>query len=230
MHFHVVVARELDRSQREHAPAGGRHLEHLVERDPGQLARLGHDPRIGGVHALHVGVDLAHLGVERGGQRDRGEVGGTPTHGRDLALGRHALETGDDRDLARGQRLADPVALDLDDLGPVVLGVGDDPGLRSRERHRRHAEVLHRHAHERHRDALAGGEQHVELAAVGMLGDVVREAQQVVGRLAHRRHHDHHVVARTAGPGHVIGYGSDAVGVGHRGAAEFLHEKHGNQG
>ena len=33
VHLHVVVARELDRPQREHAAAGRRHLEHLVERD-----------------------------------------------------------------------------------------------------------------------------------------------------------------------------------------------------
>ena len=49
--------------------------------------------------------------------------------------------------------------------------------------------------HERHRDPLAGGEQHVELAPVGVLGHVVCEAQQVVGRLAHRRHDDNDVVA-----------------------------------
>ena len=52
------------------------------------------------------------------------------------------------------------------------------PACEPGERHRGHAEVLDRHGHERHRDALAGGEQHVELAAVGVLGDVVREAQR----------------------------------------------------
>ena len=93
-----------------------------------------------------------------------------------------------------------------------------------------HAEILDGHRHERHRDAFAGGQQHVELAPVGVLGHVVREPQQIVGRLAHGRHHDDDVVATAAGPGDVIGHGSDAIGVGHRGAAEFLHEKHGQQG
>ena len=88
----------------------------------------------------------------------------------------------------------------------------------------------HRHAHERHRDALAGGQQHVELAAVGVLGDVVGEPQEIVGGLAHRRHDDHDVVAAAAGARDVIGYGSDPVGIGNRGAAEFLDEKHGQQG
>ena len=53
---------------------------------------------------------------------------------------------------------------------------------------------------------------------------------EVVGRLAHRRDDDDDVVAGAAGAGDVIGHGSDAIGIGHRGAAEFLHEKHGNQG
>ena len=47
-------------------------------------------------------------------------------------VGGHALEAGDDRDLAVGERLADAVALDLEDLGLAVGGVGDDPGLASR--------------------------------------------------------------------------------------------------
>ena len=151
-------------------------------------------------------------------------------HRGDLTVGRHALEAGDDRDLARGERLADAVALDLDDLGPVVLGVGDDAGLRPGERHRGHAERLDRHRQQRHRDALARGEQHVELAAAGLLGDVVGEPHQVVGGLAHGRHDDDDVVAGAAGAGDVVGHGTDPVGVGHRGAAEFLDEKHGNQG
>ena len=93
-----------------------------------------------------------------------------------------------------------------------------------------HAEILDRHGHQRHRDALTGGEEHVELATVGVLGDVVREAQEVVGRLAHRRDDDDDVVARAARARDVIGNGPDAVGIGHRGAAELLDEKHGNQG
>ena len=115
--------------------------------------------------------------------------------------------------------------LDLDDLGPAVVGVGDDPGLRSGERHRGHAEVLDRHAQQRHRDALARGEQHVELAAAGVLGDVVGEAHEIVGRLAHRRDHDHDVVAGAPRARDVIGDGPDAIRVGDRGPAELLDEQ-----
>ena len=85
VHLHAVIARELDRTQREHAPAGRRHLEHLVERDARQLARRRHDPRVGGVHAFDVGVDLAHVGAERGRERDRGGVGTAAAQRRDVA-------------------------------------------------------------------------------------------------------------------------------------------------
>ena len=44
---HAVVARVLDRAQLQHARARGRHLEHLLEGDRLQLARIGHDPRVG---------------------------------------------------------------------------------------------------------------------------------------------------------------------------------------
>ena len=72
-----------------------------------KLARGRDDPRVGGVHAVDVGVDLAHLGAERGRDRDRGGVGAAPPERRDVAVGRDALEAGDHghpprRDAPRG--------------------------------------------------------------------------------------------------------------------------------
>ena len=60
------------------------------------LPRVGHDARIGGEHAGDVGVDLAHLGAERGGERDRGGVRAAPPEGGDVLRGADALEPGDD--------------------------------------------------------------------------------------------------------------------------------------
>ena len=71
---HAVVARVLDRAQLQHAGARGGHLEHLLEGHRRQLARVGHDARVGGEHAGDVGVDLAHLRAERGGDGDGGRV------------------------------------------------------------------------------------------------------------------------------------------------------------
>ena len=59
-----------------------------------------HDARIGGVDAVDVAADLAVLGAERRRERDRGRVRAAAAERRDLALVRHALEAGDDHDLA----------------------------------------------------------------------------------------------------------------------------------
>ena len=65
----------------------------------------------------------------------------------------------------------------------------------------------------------------------GRSRDVVGEADEIVGRLAHRRDDDDDVVARPARPHDVIGHGTDAIRVGDRRPAELLHEeRHGRQG
>ena len=81
---------------------------------------IGDDPRVGGVDARDVGVDLARVGAERGGERHRGGVGPAAAERRDVERGRHALEAGNDRDVAAGERLPDPVGADLDDLRLAV--------------------------------------------------------------------------------------------------------------
>ena len=128
----VVVAGELHRAQHQHPAPGGRHLEHLLVADPGEPAGLGDDPGVGAEHPGDVGVDLADVGVERGGQGHRGGVGSAPAEGGDVPFGRHALEAGHHRDPPCSQGPAQPVGLDLEDLGPGVHGVGDDarPGCR----------------------------------------------------------------------------------------------------
>ena len=86
------------RAQLQHARARRRHLEHLLERDDRQLARVGHDARVGAEDARHVGVDLAHLGADRGGERDRGRVRAAAAERRHVAVRRDALEAGDEHD------------------------------------------------------------------------------------------------------------------------------------
>ena len=85
---------------------GRRHLEHLLEGDDRQLARVGHDPRVGAEDAGDVGVDLADLGAERGGDRDRGRVRAAAAERRHVVAGRDALEAGDEHDLVLVERRA----------------------------------------------------------------------------------------------------------------------------
>ena len=216
-------ARELDGAQHQHLGPGRRHLEHLLVRDAVELARVRDDPRIGGEDAVDVGVDLAGR-AERGGERDRGRVGAAPAERRHVhRVAREALVAGDEDDLAPVERLEHAHGRDLADLRLRVHGVGDDPGLRARERDGLVAEVVHRHRDERAGDPLAGREEHVELARVRLRRDLARELEEPVGRVAHRRDgrdDAHAALARLDEPLRDV---LDLVGIGDRRAAE-LHD------
>ena len=187
MNTNAVIAGELDRAQHQHLRSRRRHLEHLLVRDRRQLARVRHEPRVGGEDAGHVGVDLAGR-AERCRERDGRRVGAAAAERRDLhRVAREALEPGDEHDLVLIERVPDPVAADLADLRLAVRRVGEDAGLRARQRDGLLPEIVDRHRDERAGDALARREEHVELAHVRRRRDLVGEIDQPVGRLAHRR-------------------------------------------
>jgi hypothetical protein len=162
-----VVARVLDGAQLQDAGARRAHLEHLVERDDGELAGVGDDAGVRGEDARHVGVDLADVGADGGGERDRGGVRAAAPERRHVLGGAHALEAGDEHDVVLVERGHDPVGADVEDPRLRVRGVRDDPGLRAREGDRAVAEVVDRHRAQRAGHALARREEHVHLARVG---------------------------------------------------------------
>ena len=88
-----------------------------------------------------------------------------------------------------------------------------------------HPEVVQGHGQQGHGLALAGGDQHVHLPARAGGRDLGGQVEQLVGLLAHGADDDDHLVAAPAGPGHVVGHGAYAIGVGDRGAPELLHEQ-----
>ena len=120
----LVLARELDRADLQHLRAQARHLEHFLEGDGVEPPRLGNDARIGRVDAVDVGVDLALVGLERGGQRHAGRVRAAAAERRDVAFRVDALEAGDDDDRARVEVAAHRALVDLEDarLGERVVG------------------------------------------------------------------------------------------------------------
>ena len=225
VHGHPVAAGVLDAPQVQDLGAAGRHLQHLLVRHPVELAGGRHDPRVGGEDAVDVAVDLADLGAQRGGQRDRGGVGRAAAERGDVlgVLG-DALEARDDRDGAVGERLLDAAGRDVDDLGPAVGRVGDDARLGAGEGPRLVAELGDRHRQQRHRDPLTGGEQHVELARRRQRRHLLGEVAQLVGGVPHRRDDDHDVVPGLAGADDALGDALDPGGIGHRGAAVLLHD------
>ena len=194
----------------------------------GDPAGARHDPRVGGEHAVDVGVDLADVGAERGGERDRGGVGAAAAEGGDvLGVLADALEAGDDRD-RRPRRAparirpgvtsmirALPCAESV--MTPAWLPVNDRASWpRSCDGHRE----------QRHRDALAGGQQHVELARRRQRarpagrGRAARRWCRPSRRRRRRRRGRPCLVStmRSRDP-------LDALGVGDGGAAVLLHDQ-----
>ena len=103
--------------------------QHLLVADGMELPRAGNEARVGGEDAVDVGVDLARVRAEGGGERDRRRVGAPAPERGDVVIGRDPLETGDEDDAVGVERLMDSVRAHLDDLRLPVDGVGDDPGL-----------------------------------------------------------------------------------------------------
>ena len=131
----VVDPAELDGPDLHDLGALVGEFEHLLVADDGELAGVGDEPRVGGVDAPDVGEDLAAVGLERGGQGDRGRVAAAAAQGRDLlvAHGAAALwpwNPATMTTLPPSISCADASRLDAGDAGPAVRAVGRDAGLR----------------------------------------------------------------------------------------------------
>ena len=226
VHRNVVAACVFHAAQHQHLGAAGRHLEHLFEGDRVELAGVVHDPGIRAENAVHIGVDLADVGVQRRGQGDRGGVRAAAAQRGDVpGVLADALESGDQHDAPFVERGLQPSRRDFDDLRVAVGAGGDDTGLRTGERPGLRAERFDGHGHQRIGDALAGGQQHVEFPGRRDRAHLLSQVHQVVGGVAHRRDHHDDVVALLLGLDDALGDAADPVGVGHRGSAVLLHDE-----
>ena len=97
---HVVAHGKADRAGLQDLGPDRRQLEHLLIGDGAELSRARDDARVGGEHALDVGVDVAAVRLDRDGERDGRRVGAAAAERREVAFGSDALETRDDRNAA----------------------------------------------------------------------------------------------------------------------------------
>ncbi len=226
MHRDVVAAGVFHTAQHQHLGAARRHFEHLLEGHRVELAGVVHNPGIRAEDAVHVGVDLADVGVQGGGQGDRGGVRPAAAQGGDVpGVLADALEPGDQHDAPLVERFLQPAGRDLEDLRVAVGAGGDDAGLRAGERARLRSQRFDRHGHQRVGDALAGGQQHVELPRRRGRAHLLRQVHQVVGGVAHGGDHHDDVVPLLLGRDDALGDAADPIGVGHRGSAVLLHDE-----
>ena len=205
MQGHPEAPGVLDRAKVEDLGAVGGQLQGLLAGEGLDALGGGDDAGIGGEQAVDVGVDLADVGVEGGGQGDRRGVGAASPQGGGVLDLVDSLEAGDDGDRAGLDGAGHPLGQHPDDGGLAVLGVGEDAGLGAGVGPCRHAELGDGHGEQGHGDALAGGQQDVHLAGRGVGGQGGGLVQEVVGRVPHRGDDDDDRVAGLPG-------GDDAPG------------------
>ena len=120
------------------------------------------------------------------------------------------------------QGVLDAIGPDLDDACAALEVVGQDAALTAGQRRGRHTSGAYRDGQQGHGDPLAGGQQHVHLARIRLLGHLVGQLHQLIGALAHGRDHDHHAPTTCPIGDHVLGDGADSRHVSDRRAAELL--------
>ena len=205
-------------------------FEHLFGGDVGQPPRVGLDARIGGVDAVHIGVNLDLLRVQRRAQRDRRGVGAAAAQGGEIGRAACALEAGDDHDVARGELALDPLGVDIADAGAAKRVVGEHAGLRAGQRDRAAAPfphlLAHGHGQQGAADHLARREQHVHFPARRAGADRLRQGDQIVGRFAHRGDHHRHRLACRGALRDPLGDRLQALDRADAGAAVLLHHSH----
>ena len=218
----ALLLREFDGLGVEDSGARLGELLRLFVGERADTARRRYDAWIRGVHPVDVGADFAVVGADGGGHRDSRRVAPAAAERRHLAAVGHALITGDDDDLAARELVLHAERTHFDDARVHVAVVRDDAGLAAGEADGVAAQLANRHRQQRHRNPLAGGEQHVQLAPVRIRGDLLRQPEEIVGGVAHRGDDHDQIVTLAPGAHHPIRDLLDAAHVRDARAAVLL--------
>ena len=224
LHDHAFLHGEADRAGLQHLGPHRRQLQHLLIGDEVELARPRHDARVGGVDAIHVGIDVAAIGLDRGGHRHRRRVRPAPAQRRDAPVRHHPLETGDHRDLARahgGQQRAG-----VDAVHPR-LGMGFhrlDRQLPAKPAARVHAHGFQRHRQQPAGDLLARRDHDIIFGRIIERRGFLAEPHQPVGLARHRRHDHCDLMPLRHDMFYPRGHVANSLHPRHGGAAEFHHD------
>ena len=123
-------------------------------------------PRVGGIDTVHVGEDLADIGLPGRRQGDRRKVGTSAPEGRYLAVQVDPLEAGHDDHLALLELVRNVPSLDVDQAGLGMDVVGQDAGLGARPGDSGLPNGMQRNGGQGDGFLLADGEQHVHFPFV----------------------------------------------------------------
>ena len=191
-----------------------------------QLLCVLHDARIRRVHAVHIGIDLAHVGLQRCCQRHCGGIGAAATQGGHCpGFPVDSLETGDQADLVAVQRFLYATWGHAHDARIAVALGGEHACLGAGEGLRFRTQRFDGHGHQRVGDALARGEQHVHFAGWWHRVDLLGEVQQFIGGVSHCGADNDYVVPLLLGLHDALSHAPDAFGALQRRSAVFLDDE-----
>ena len=198
-------------------------LQHFFKGDGVHTARFGYHARVGGVNAVHIGINLAFVCLEGSSQRHGRSIRTAAAEGGNVAFGIYALETGDNHYATFLQIGAHGGVVDVFDARFGVRAVGFYGNLPAGITLGIDADVFQRHGQQADGDLFAGGQYHIQFARIGEFLHFMRQRHQSVGFAAHGGYDYHHVVTGFAGFRHALGHVFDAFGRADRGAAVFLY-------
>jgi hypothetical protein len=203
-----------------------RQFQHVLEGDLVEPPRLGNHARVGRIDAIDIGVDIAAVGMDGGGNCHGRSVGtATPQRGDSIGLRIDALEAGDDRDLfAVPESVDDLGAVDLENSRRSVGVGGPDRDLPALPGTGLYTDRLQGDGQQSGGDLFARSHYGVVFAGVMHRRRIAAPFHQFVGLAGHRRHHHRDVMAGVYFAFHMTRDVADPVDIGDGRAAEFHHE------
>jgi hypothetical protein len=191
--------------------------------DDAELARARHDPGIGRVDAVDVGIDVAAVRLHRRRERNRRGVGAAAAERCDAAVGGDALEARDNGDALLVEHPLEHVDVDaLDQAGRVARGADRQLPAHIGTRVQPHA--LQGDGEQAARHLLARGDDDVIFARIVKGGGFLAELDQPIGFPGHRRDDDRDLIAALRLAPDEPRDMADALASRHRRAAELHHD------
>ena len=216
---------EFHRSNLQNLGAERSHFEHFLEGHAIETAGFGHDPRIGRIDAVDIGINVASIGMNGGRHGDRAGVGTAAAERRDPSgLLVETLKAGDHRNLAAGEAPDDLGSVDRQDARRTMRIVGQDRDLPALPGARRNADILQHDGEQPGSDLFARRHDRIIFARIVQHGSLAAPGDEFVGLAGHRRNHDRDLMAGLHLAFDVARDVADALDIGDRRAAEFHHE------
>ncbi len=219
---HPVFPGQLHGPNLQHLGSQAGHLQHLLVGDLLQMARLGADMGIGGVDPVHVGINLANIRPESGGQGYRRGIGAAPAQGGDIPRFRHALEAGHYGDDSLAEGMLQLLPAHGEDPGLGMAGVGAQGQLEAQVGAGGAAQPVQSHGQQGGADLFAGGYQHVLFPLRGQRTKLPGQVKKTVGFSGHGGNHYGHLVPLRPGGGDAAGYVPDMLRGGQGASTIFL--------